>query len=49
MTEPVFTTTNFFIQADKAAELMSKQDEELLALAAKINAEGHVLLSIHYG
>jgi hypothetical protein len=44
--DPMFITTNFFVQAQRSAELMAEQDEKIMRAIEKIQADGYSLKSI---
>jgi hypothetical protein len=45
--DPMFITTNFFVQAQRAAELMAEHDAKMVKVIEDLQAMGYTM-SIHY-
>lgn len=46
--DPMFITTNFFLQAQRGAEMMAEQDAEMAKVIEDLRATGYTLKSISY-
>lgn len=44
----MFITTNFFLQSQRAAELMAERDEKMIKVIEDLRVSGYSLKSISY-